>query len=101
MRQLAFVKPRVLGWHEVPAPCLERPRQAIVAPVAAVVGSGLASAASSRGELVAVPAQISCGDYDRCRSGSTAFCRSLPPNSMYGLGPTVGDWSRSSSAGWR
>jgi alcohol dehydrogenase len=44
------------------------------------------------GDLVAVPAQISCGECDRCCSQSTAFCRRVGPNSMYGLGSLVGDW---------
>lgn len=121
MRQLTFVKPRVLEWHEVPEPRLEGTRQAIVAPVAAttcdldrsiikgrtpyggpialghefvaeVVEVGDDVRSVRPGELVAVPAQISCGECDRCRSGSTAFCGSVPPTSMYGLGSIVGDW---------
>ena len=121
MRQLTFVKPKVLEWHDVPAPRLDGPRQAVVAPVAATtcdldrsiikgrapfggpialghefvaevieVGTGVRTVVP--GDVVAVPAQISCGECDRCQAGSTAFCRSLPANSMYGLGPTVGDW---------
>src|SRR5215470_9290183 len=35
MRQLTFVKPKVLEWHDVLAPRLDGPRQAVVAPVAA------------------------------------------------------------------
>lgn len=121
MRQLTFVKPRVLEWHEVPAPRLQGPREAIVAPVAAttcdldrslikgrapyggpialghefvarVVEVGDAVRGLVPGDVAAVPAQISCGECDRCRSGGTAFCRSVAPNSMYGLGAVTGDW---------
>jgi len=121
MRQLTFVKARLLEWHEVPAPAVEGPRQAIVTPVAAttcdldrsiikgrapysdpialghefvakVVEAGDGVRTVVPGDLVAVPAQISCGQCDRCRSGSTAFCRAVPPNSMYGLGALTGNW---------
>ena len=106
MRQLTFVKPRVVEWHDVAAPGLEGPRQAVVAPVAAttcdldrslikgrapyegpialghefvarVVDVGEAVQEVVPGDIVAVPAQISCGDCDRCRAGSTAFCRAV------------------------
>ncbi|HEU5321887.1 MAG TPA: alcohol dehydrogenase catalytic domain-containing protein, partial [Methylomirabilota bacterium] len=60
--------------------------------VARVVEVGDQVRGVAPGELVVVPGQISCGDCDRCRAGSTAFCRAVPPNSMYGLGPLVGDW---------
>jgi threonine dehydrogenase-like Zn-dependent dehydrogenase len=119
MRQLTFVKPRVLEWHDVPAPGLEGPRHAIVAPVAAttcdldrslikgrtpyegpialghefvarVVDVGDAVRGIAPGDVVAVPAQISCGECDRCGAGATAFCRAVPPNSMYGLGAMTG-----------
>ena len=121
MRQLTFVEPKVLEWREAPEPSVEGPRQAVVAPVAATtcdldrsiikgrapyggpialghefvaqvveVGDGVRSVVP--GDVVAVPAQISCGECDRCRSGSTAFCRAVPPTSMYGLGAVTGDW---------
>jgi threonine dehydrogenase-like Zn-dependent dehydrogenase len=121
MRQLTFVAPRVLEWHEVPAPRLEGGRQALVAPVAAtpcdldrslikgrapypgpialghefvarVVDAGDGVRGVAPGELVVVPAHISCGECERCRAGSTGYCRTVPPASMYGLGPLVGDW---------
>jgi threonine dehydrogenase-like Zn-dependent dehydrogenase len=121
MRQLTFVEPKVLEWHDVPVPSLEGPRQAVVAPVAVTtcdldrslikgrtpyrgpialghefvatvveVGDGVRDVVP--GDVVAVPAQISCGECDRCRTGSTAFCRSVPPTSMYGLGAITGNW---------
>ncbi len=121
MRELTFVKPKVLEWHEVPEPRLEGPRQAIVAPVAATtcdldrsiikgrapyrgpialghefvaevvdVGDGVRGVVP--GDVVAVPAQISCGECDDCRTEGTAFCRAVPPTSMYGLGTMTGGW---------
>jgi threonine dehydrogenase-like Zn-dependent dehydrogenase len=121
MRQLTFVRKALLEWHEIPAPGLEGSRQAIVAPVAATtcdldrsiikgrapydgpialghefvaqvidVGDGVRSVVP--GDIVAVPAQISCGECDRCCTGGTAFCRSVPLTSMYGLGAVTGDW---------
>ena len=121
MRQLTVVDKHRLEWHEVPKPSLEAPGQAIVAPVAATtcdldrsiikgrspyggpiplghefvaevidVGDGVRGVAP--GDIVSVPAQISCGECGRCRSGGTAFCRSVPPNSMYGLGAVTGNW---------
>lgn len=122
MRQLTYVKPKVLEWHDAPAPELQGAREAVVAPVAAttcdldrgvikgrapffgseialghefvarVVDVGDAVRGVVPGDLVAVPAQICCGECDRCRRGATAWCRHLPPNSMYGLGPRTGDW---------
>jgi alcohol dehydrogenase len=44
------------------------------------------------GDVVAVPAQISCGECEQCCTGGTAFCRSVPPTSMYGLGAVTGNW---------
>jgi len=121
MRQLTFIEPRVLEWHDVPEPSLEGPRQAVVMPVAATtcdldrsiikgrtpyrgpialghefvakvmeVGDGVRGVAP--GDVVAVPAQISCGECDRCRLGSTAFCGAVPPTSMYGMGALTGNW---------
>jgi alcohol dehydrogenase len=122
MRQLTYVKPGRLEWQEAPEPRLETPRQAIVVPVAAtvcdldrsiikgrapffgasiplghefiarVIEVGDAVASLVPGDLVAVPAQISCGECDQCRTGGTAFCRAVPENSMYGLGPRAGGW---------
>jgi alcohol dehydrogenase len=121
MRQLTFIRPRVLEWHEAPEPKLEGPRQAVVEPVATttcdldrsiikgrapyggpialghefvarVVDAGEAVRDLVPGDLVAVPAQISCGECDRCLAGSTAFCRAVPRTSMYGLGELTGSW---------
>jgi len=61
-------------------------------PLGHAFGAGVASVCEGVstvevGELVVVPAQISCGVCASCRSGDTAFCRGVPPNSMCGLGP--------------
>jgi alcohol dehydrogenase len=121
MRQLTFVSPKVLEWQEAPAPAVEGPEQAVVAPIVAttcdldrsiikgrasygapialghefvaeVVDVGRAVRSVVAGDLVAVPAQISCGACDRCRSGATAYCRTVPSASMYGLGLVTGNW---------
>jgi alcohol dehydrogenase len=121
MRELTFVKPRILEWHDAAPPRLEGPRQAIVAPVAAttcdldrslikgrtpyegpialghefaaqVVDVGDAVRDVVPGDTVVVPAQISCGDCARCRSGATAFCRAVGPNAMYGFGAFTGSF---------
>lgn len=121
MRQLTFVEKGRLEWREVSEPRVDGSRQAIVSPVAGttcdldrsiikgrapyggpialghefvatVIDVGEAVREVVPGDLVSVPAQISCGECDRCRSGGTAFCRSLPANSMYGLGAVTGGW---------
>jgi alcohol dehydrogenase len=121
MRQLTFVGAKRLEWHDVPAPELATPLEALVAPIAVTtcdldrslikgrvpfpgpialghefcavvtdVGDSVREVAP--GDRVVVPAQISCGACDRCRSGRTAFCRAVPPNSMYGLGEVTGNF---------
>lgn len=122
VRELIYAGPHVVEWRDAPDPRVEGPRQAVVAPVAATtcdldrgiikgnapffgrefalghelvgevvdVGDGVRSVVP--GDLVSVPAQISCGECDRCRGGDTAFCRSVRPNSMYGLGERAGGW---------
>lgn len=121
MRQLTFVAPRVLEWHDAPDPAVEGADHAVLAPVAAttcdldrsiikgrapyaapvalghefvavVIDVGDAVRSVVPGDLVAVPAQISCGACDRCRAGATAYCRAVPPASMYGLGLMTGNW---------
>jgi threonine dehydrogenase-like Zn-dependent dehydrogenase len=121
MRELTFLQPGVLRWREAPQPRVRGPGEAVVAPVAATtcdldrsIIKGRAPFAGpialghefvavvvdaaddverfAAGDVVAVSAQISCGRCDRCRAGGTAFCRAVAPNSMYGLGPSAGDW---------
>lgn len=122
MRQLTFVGRGQLEWREVPDPALQGTKDAIVRPVAigrcdldAAILSGQARfflgpfpfghelvaeivelgeqvSGFRRGQLVVVPYHISCGECQRCRRDLTASCASVPPLSMYGLGPVGGDW---------
>lgn len=121
MRQLTFVKPGVVEWHDVPEPTLQAPGDALVRPVAValcdldvallrgrarfagpfpighefiaeIVDVGDAVTGFHRGQLVVVPFQISCGSCDRCRAGLTGSCRTVRPVSMFGFRPLGGDW---------
>jgi alcohol dehydrogenase len=121
MRQLTFVRPGLLEWWEAPEPKLQGPDEAIVRPIAVarcdldaaivagkapfagpfpfghefvaeVVSVGERVAGFHDGQQVVVPFHISCGQCVRCRRGLTASCLSVPPRSMYGLGPVGGDW---------
>jgi threonine dehydrogenase-like Zn-dependent dehydrogenase len=120
MRSLRFVGPRHLEWHEVPAPRLLGPGEAIVEPVAAsvcdidrpvltgespfagpfaighegvarVLDIGDEVSTVVPGQLVAVAWHIACGTCPPCRVGLTAHCESVPPQAMYGL-PAGGEW---------
>lgn len=122
MRQLTFVGKGRLEWQEVLEPKLRGPKEAIVRPVAVsrcdldaaiirgkarflpgpfafghelvaeIVELGEQVSGFRHGQLVVVPYHISCGECQRCRRGLTASCASVPPLSMYGLGPVGGDW---------
>lgn len=114
MRELNFIEKGKLEWREAPDPALRGDGEAIVRPVALAtcdldtaivrgrapvegpfafghecvaevtdVGDSVASV--KPGDLVSVPFQISCGECERCRSGQTGNCRSVPRLSMYGL----------------
>jgi alcohol dehydrogenase len=87
MRQLTFMQPGVLEWHEVPEPRLEGARQAIVAPVAATtcdLDRSIIKGRTPYGGPIALGHEFV--------TGGTAFCRAVPPTSMYGLGAVTGDW---------
>ena len=121
MRELAYLGPDRVAWREVPEPQLHGDVDALVGPIAVstcdldaaivhgivpfpapyalgheciadVVSVGSAVAKVKRGDRVAVPFQISCGRCDFCRRGLAANCTSVPRGSMYGTGPTGGDW---------
>lgn len=118
MRQLTFMKPGTLEWHDVPAPTLQEDRDAIVRPltvarcdldlyiatgvvtypgpfafghetIAEVVDAGSKSGVSP-GTKVVVPFQLSCGDCANCRRGLTNACSAYPFGAAYGLKPTSG-----------
>lgn len=120
MRSLRFLGPRRLEWHEVPAPRILGPGEAIVEPVAAsvcdidrpvlagespfagpfaighegvarVIDVGDEVSTVVPGQLVAVAWHIACGSCASCRVGLTAHCESVPPQAMYGL-PAGGEW---------
>ncbi len=121
MRQLTFIKPGLLEWHDVPDPTLEGPDDALVRPIAvgrcdldsAIVGGrapipgpfaighefvaevlalGERATSLAPGQRVIVPYHICCGRCARCQRGLTASCASVPPLSMYGFGPLGGPW---------
>jgi threonine dehydrogenase-like Zn-dependent dehydrogenase len=119
MRELTYVARRSVEWREVPDPVLQSDQDAIVAPVAAapcdvdtaiLAGHGpipppfaighecvarvVEAGDSSRfapGDLVVVPWAISCGTCERCRSGLTTHCTSVPHMAMFGA-PIGGAW---------
>lgn len=121
MRQLTFIKPGVLEWHDVKQPKLEGDREAIVRPLAVArcdldlyIATGFARypgpfafghecvaevidagdrAGFVPGDRVVVPFQISCGTCNNCKRGFTNSCLSVPMRSAYGLKPTCGhEW---------
>ena len=119
MRQLAWVGAGKAAWREAPDPELDGGADALVRPlvvascdldvltvrgyaplpppfavghecVAEVLEVGDEVQAVRPGDLVVVPFQISCGTCGACRRGRTDSCDSVPPVSMYGLGPLSG-----------
>lgn len=118
MRQLTFIAPGKLEWHDVPAPRIENARQALVRPIAVArcdldfyIAAGvvpypgpfafghemvglLVEAGDAvdivPGTKVIVPFQISCGECNRCRMGLTNACEAVPFGAAYGLKPTSG-----------
>ena len=118
MRQLTFLEPGRLEWHEVPPPRVEAATDAIVRPlvvarcdldlyialgvvrypgpfafghetIAEVVDAG-GDVSLAPGDRVAVPFQLSCGRCGTCRRGLTNSCEAYPFGAAYGLKPTSG-----------
>lgn len=118
MRQLTFVSPGRLEWHDVPAPRVGADTDAVVRPltvarcdldlyialgvvryrgpfafghetIAEVVEAGPAVPLAP-GARVAVPFQLSCGRCATCRRGLTNSCEAYPFGAAYGLKPTSG-----------
>jgi threonine dehydrogenase-like Zn-dependent dehydrogenase len=114
MQQLTFIRPGAFEWHDVPAPQLAAPTDAIVRPLAVarcdldlyiatgfipfpgpfafghemvgeVVDAGEVSGVLP-GQRVVVPFQISCGKCPPCQRGLTASCAAVPPYAAFGLG---------------
>lgn len=121
MQQLVYAAPEVLEWREAPEPRLSSDHAALVRPkavatcdldaliiggsspfpgpfpighecVAEVLDAGDAVSSLSRGELVSVPFQISCGECAACRRGRTGNCGEVAFMSTYGFGPAVEEW---------
>jgi alcohol dehydrogenase len=121
MRQLNYIEPHVLEWHETATPTLASDRAALVRPlvvstcdidgfvisgmaplkgpvplghegVAEVLEVGNGVTKVSAGDHVIVPWKISCGECRRCREGLTAHCESVPPEAAYSWGPTAQEW---------
>jgi threonine dehydrogenase-like Zn-dependent dehydrogenase len=119
MLQLTYVKPSVLEWWDVPQVRLQNAGDAIIRPLAVtrcdidvliatgvagfkgpfalghetvgeVVEVGDAVTLFHPGDRVLVPFQISCGECDRCRSGQTGHCTSVPFRSSFGMAPWSG-----------
>ncbi|WP_217143259.1 zinc-binding dehydrogenase [Streptomyces sp. AC627_RSS907] len=120
MKALQFVRPGEVRWRDAPAPALERPDQALVAPVAAtacdldraavagrtpfagpydlghecvarIVEVGEDCAGLKIGDLVVVPWHIACGICEQCGAGRPTHCSSTPDFAMFGL-PLGGRW---------
>lgn len=116
MRELVYIRPGVVEWHDADDPRIESPDDAIVRPIAVaacdldvallrgqapfpgpfalghefvaeVVELGDAVPGFARGQRVVVSFQITCGQCVRCRRGLTGSCASVPAGSMYGLRP--------------
>ena len=118
MRQLTFIAPRHLEWHDMPRPKLQADTDAIVRPLTVarcdldhyialgevpfpgpfaygheaigVVTDAGPAADVVPGERVIVPFQLSCGRCDPCRKGLTDSCASFPPRAAFGLKPSCG-----------
>lgn len=115
MRHLSFIAPGRLEWRESPAPVITGPLQAIVEPIVIArcdldlgyvrgvipmaTGTAIGHEAVARvcevgdgvsrfkpGDLVVVPAQISCGGCVNCLRGFTGRCLSVPFGASYGMG---------------
>lgn len=122
MQALTYLGPKQVEWREADEPSLEGPGEALVRPLAVsacdldtaivrgdspfeppfvlghecigeVISVGEDVTDVQPGQCVVVPFQISCGECDFCRRGLTANCTSVPRESMYGIGSSVGgDW---------
>ena len=115
MKQLTFVRPDKVEWREVADARVEGALEAIVAPlvigrcdldvgyvrgfiplqggepighemIGRVLDIGSDVLSVKPGDVVVVPAQISCGWCANCRRGFTGRCLSVPLGSSYGMG---------------
>jgi threonine dehydrogenase-like Zn-dependent dehydrogenase len=121
VQQLTYTAPNELDWREAAEPSLSSDAAALVRPVAVatcdldalilagespfpapfpighecvaeVIDAGDRVDSFTRGQLVSVPFQISCGECSACRRGRSSNCTSVPFMSTYGFGPAVERW---------
>ena len=118
MRQLTFIEPGRLEWHDVPVPRVAAATDAVVRPLTVArcdldlyIALGLVpypgpfafghetiaevvevgdDVPLAPGDRVVVPFQLSCGRCATCRRGLTNSCEAYPPSAAYGLKPTSG-----------
>ena len=110
-----------LTWRETPTPDIDQATDAIVRPLAVaacdldksivsgrspfaapfmlgheftgvVLKAGEGVSRIAAGDLVLASFQPSCGTCPRCETAMTSVCESVPNGTMYGIGPTGGDW---------
>ncbi len=110
-----------LAWRELPSPALEAATDAIVRPLAVAACDLDRSIVDGRspfpgefalgheftaevveigddvtglvpGDIVLASFQPSCGECPRCRRHFSSVCQAVPNGTMYGIGPTGGDW---------
>jgi threonine dehydrogenase-like Zn-dependent dehydrogenase len=121
MRQLNFIKPGVLEWHDVPVPTLPNDEAALVKPLTVstcdmdgivlsgriplkgpvpfghegegvVIDAGNCVRRFKPGDRVIIPWKIACGSCIPCGRGHTAQCATVPPEDSYGWGPMAPQW---------
>ena len=122
MRELIFTGPGKVEWHEVPAPALDGPNQALMRPLAVatcdldtillrgraqIFGVGFPfghecigrilevsedSGPFRPGDVVVTSFQINCGTCGRCRRGLTGNCERVHGTAMYGIGALGGSF---------
>lgn len=121
MRQLTYVRPGEVEWHDVPDPSVRHPTDAVVRPLAVArcdldlpmaevglfpgpfaLGHEIAAEVTEvgdavehhrPGDVVIVPFQVSCGACRPCTAGSFAACSThmAPLGGSFGFGPSGGD----------
>ena len=121
MRQLNYIEPGTLEWHDAAPPRLNSDKAALIRPtvvstcdvdgavisgamplrgpvpvghegVGEVIEVGDAVSRFQPGDRVLIPWKISCGECAKCQAGFTAHCRSVPREASYGWGATAPEW---------